>query len=540
VIDSTAESLTPQERLSLAQRAVALDPYRERAHRQLLRALADLGRRNDAVAHYRQLERALQAELGVEPEAATRALLESLRADPTIDARGGAPPNRVPIDPSARVRPPWWHGQRLAPAALAALLLLVGAGVAITEHLHNPATTDRGRPSIAVLPFINMSNDPQQDYLADGISEDLITDLAKVSGLFVISRNSTFVYKGKDVVPAEVAGALGVRYLVEGSVRREGDHLRVNAQLVDTVTSGHLWAERYDRTMTDVFALQDDITRNIVAALQIELSPGDQMRVAETGDVQAYDAFLQGWELYRRNTPQGHSEAIRYFERAIALDPSYGRAHAALALVYYDIGDNTWSEKLGFTYDLMTQRSRHELAQAMQHPTSTAYLLQGEYLRMAKRYDEAVEESERAVALDPSDSLALANLSNILTSAGRTEDGLDTIKSAMRIDPHYPALYLHYLAKARFGLGQFADAATNWEEATTRNPESAWWFVFLASAYGHLGRLSDAKTAIAKADAGFASWGARTTLHLASIALEYKDRSDLDRVLDGLRKAGVE
>jgi TolB-like protein/class 3 adenylate cyclase len=241
---------------------------------------------------------------------------------------------RVKIDGARRkpmVRPPWSRRQRMAIAALPALLIVAGGAVALTEYLRNPAATSRERPSIAVLPFTNMSADPQQDYLADGISEDLITDLAKVSGLFVISRNSTFVYKGKAVVPAEVADALGVRYLLEGSVRRDGDRLRVNAQLIDAKTSGHLWADRYDRTMTDVFALQDDITRGIVAALKVQLSESDQGRVAqvETADVRAYDAFLQGWELYRNHTPQGHAAAIPYLERAIAFDPSYGRAHAA-------------------------------------------------------------------------------------------------------------------------------------------------------------------------------------------------------------------
>ena len=445
---------------------------------------------------------------------------------------------RVPLSPGAKPRLPRSRRRRLAAAAASVALLLVGSGIAITEHWRNAAAPDRDRPSIAVLPFASMSADPQQDYFADGMTEDLITDLAKVSGLFVISRNSTFVYKGKDVEPAAVAGELGVRYLLEGSVRRQGDELRINVQLIDTATNGHLWAERYDRAMTDVFALQDDITRHIVTALQVEFSTSDQGRLANQGtsDVRAYDAFLQGWDHYRRTTPQDHAAAIPYFERAIALDPGYGRAHAALALTYYDIADNGWAKQLGFTWEDVLARSRQHLDQALQHPTSTAYLLQGEWLRVAGRFDEAVVESERAVALDPSDSLALANLSNILSSAGRAQDGLDAINSAMRIDPHYPPLYLHYLAKAQFGLGHFAEAAASWEEDTKRSPESAWGFVFLASAYGYLGRMSEAKAAVAKADAGFGS--SRTTVLLGSV-ISYKERSDLERFLDGLRKAGV-
>lgn len=440
------------------------------------------------------------------------------------------------MHPGAKARLPWSLRRRLLVAAIPIVLVAVGAGAAIFAHWHG--ADSRGRPSIAVLPFTNMSDDPKQDYLADGISEDLITDLANVSGLFVMSRNATFVYKGKPVVPADIAKTLGIRYMLEGSVRREGDLLRVNAQLIDATTGGHIWAKRYDRTMTEVFSLQDDITRSIVTALQVELSEVEQYRVTqvETSNVLAYDAFLQGWELYHKNSAQTHGAAIPLFEKAVALDPSYGRAHAALALVYYEIADATWSQQLGLEEGHVRALSREQLDLALQHPTSTARLLQGEMLRIAGHYDEAITEAERAVALDPSDPLALANLSNLLTSAGRAQDGLDAVKSATRIDPN-SSFYLHYLAKAQFGLGDFAAAAKTWEEGTARSPDQSWWFLFLASAYGHLGRLSDAKAALAKADAGFAGWG-QTTVLLGSV-LPYKDRADLDRLLDGLRKAGA-
>jgi len=442
----------------------------------------------------------------------------------------------VALDPGAKARLPWSLRRRLVVAAIPILLVAFGAGAAIIAHWHGAATRDR--PSIAVLPFTNMSDDPKQDYLADGISEDLITDLANVSGLFVMSRNATFVFKGKAVVPSEVAKTLGVRYMLEGSVRREGDLLRVNAQLIDGTTGGHIWAKRYDRTMTEVFSLQDDITRSIVNALQVELSEVDQYRVAqiETSNVLAYDAFLQGWELYHKNSAQTHGAAIPLLEQAIALDPSYGRAHAALAVVYFDIADATWSQQLGLDEAQVRRLSREQLDLALEHPTSTAHLLQGEMLRIAGHYDEAITEAERAVALDPSDSLALANLSNLLSSAGRARDGLDAVKSALRIDPNL-SFYLHYLAKAQFGLGDFTAAAKTWEEGTARSPDQTWWFLFLASAYGHLGRLSDAKAALAKANAGFAGW-AETTVLLGA-ALAYKNQADLDRVLDGLRKAGA-
>ena len=445
----------------------------------------------------------------------------------------------VPLEGTTKVHRPWSRRQRLAAGIAPVVLILAIGGVAMTDRWRSAQAPASDRPAIAVLPFVNMSDDSKQDYFADGMTEDLITDLSKVAGLFVISRNSTFVYKGKAVTPAEVADELGVRYLLEGSVRREGDLLRVNAQLIDTATSGHLWAERYDRALTDVFTLQDEITRQIVAALELELTDSDRERLGrqDRADVRAYDAFLQGWELYRRNTPRDHWAAITHFGEAIAIDPQYGRPYAAMALTYYDIVDFGWAGELGLPDGMAFSRSREYLDKALKYPTSTAYLLQGEWLRVGGRFDESIAVSEQAVALEPSDSYALANLSNILTSAGRAEDGLAAIERAMEIDPHYPALYLHYLGKALFGLERYAEAAEAWERETTRNPQLTWGYVFLASTYGHLGRLPEARTAIAKADAGFEGW-ARMTVLLASQAA-YKNRADLERLLDGLRMAGA-
>lgn len=445
----------------------------------------------------------------------------------------------VPLEGTAKIVRPWSKRQRLALGIAPTVLVVAAAGIFFADRWRNGDRPAPDRPAIAVLPFVNMSDDLQQDYFADGMTEDLITDLSKIAGLFVISRNSTFVYKGKAITPAEVADDLGVRYLLEGSVRRQGDQLRVNAQLIDTATSGHLWAERYDRTVTDVFSLQDDITRQIVAALELEMTETDREKLArkEITDVRAYDAYLQGWELYRRNTPRDHWAAISQFGEAIAVDPNYGRANAALALTYYDIADFSWSDQLGLSEEMVLSRSRQYLDKALQYPTSTAHLLQGEWLRVGGRFDEAIAEFELAVALEPSDLYALANLSNILTSAGRADDGLEAIERAMQIDPHYPALYLHYLAKAQFGLDRFTEAAEAWERETTRNPELTWGYVFLAAAYGHLGRIPEARAAIAKADAGFEGW-ARTTVLMAS-QTAYRERADLERLLDGLRKAGV-
>jgi TolB-like protein len=189
------------------------------------------------------------------------------------------------------------------------------------------------KPSIAVLPFVNLSDDPKQEYFADGMTEDLITDLSKISGLFVIARNSTFKYKGKPVKIRQVAEELGVRYVLEGSVRRAADRVRINTQLIDATSGGHLWAERYDGNIGDIFDLQDKIAQKIVAALALKLTVGEQEHVVrkETENIVAYDAFLKGWEHYRRFTPDDFAKAYSFFKKALDSDPDYGRAHAALA-----------------------------------------------------------------------------------------------------------------------------------------------------------------------------------------------------------------
>lgn len=221
-----------------------------------------------------------------------------------------------------------------------------------------PASVDRmafalpEEPSIAILPFENLSGEPDQDYFADGMTEDLITDLSKISGLFVIARKSSFAYKGRQVNVPQVAEELGVRYVLEGSVRRAGDEVRINAQLIDTVTRGHLWAERYDGSLADVFGLQDMVTRKIVAALAVKLTAIEQERIAqkETESAKAYDVFLQGWQHYLRQKPENFRKAISYFEEALDTDPEYGRAYAALALTYLQVWKRYWHAKIGFRY----------------------------------------------------------------------------------------------------------------------------------------------------------------------------------------------
>jgi TolB-like protein/rhodanese-related sulfurtransferase len=358
------------------------------------------------------------------------------------------------------------------------------------------------KPSIAVLPFNNMSDDPGQDYFADGMTEDLITDLSKISGLFVIARNSSFSYKGQQVKVGRVAEELGVRYVLEGSVRRAGDEVRINAQLIDATTGGHLWAERYDGTLEDVFDLQDRVTEQIVAALAISLTGEEQAQQArhDTDNAAAHDAYLQGWAHYKLLTPQDLARAIPFFEEAVRLDPGYAQAHAALASVYWDAYQNDWAFDLDMPSFRAEARANEHLEEALKAPTPLAHVLQSRMFASLGFPGEAVVEAEKAVALDGNDATALAGLASALVQADRPAEGLDYIDQAMRVDPHHPPSYLITLGATQFGLEQYEDAAMTFKRAVKRNPDSVLPLVYLASSHGHLGRIKDADNAIEAAN----------------------------------------
>ena len=384
---------------------------------------------------------------------------------------------------------------------------------ASVEHMAFPLPD---KPSIAVLPFTNMSGDPEQEYFADGMTEDLITDLSKISGLFVIARNSSFSFKGQQVKVRQVAEELGVRYVLEGSVRRAGNQVRINAQLIDATTGGHLWAERYDGSLQDIFALQDQVTQQIVAALKINLTSEEEAQQAHhnTDNAEAHDAFLQGWAYYRLEKPADLARGIPYFEEAIRLDPNYGQAHAALASIFWDAYVNDWAFDLDMPSFRAEERANEHLEQAFKAPSPLAHAQQARvYLSMGFP-GVAVEEAEKAVALDGNDATALAALANALLLTGRTQEGADTIRKAMRLDPHHPPNYLTILGAALFGLEQYGEAARIFERALKRNPENQKALIYLASCYGYLGRMREAEDTIETAN------GLRRSLGLGELSLE--------------------
>jgi adenylate cyclase len=398
-------------------------------------------------------------------------------------------------------------------------------------------------PSIAVLPFVNMSEDPGQEYFSDGITEDLITDLSKISSVMVIARNSTFPYKGKPVQIKQVAEDLGVRYVLEGSVRRAGDEIRINAQLVDTMTGHHVWAERYDGSMKDVFALQDRITQKIVSALAVKLTRTEKQTIEEKGtkNVEAYDAFLRGWVHCLRMTPDDLSRAIQSFKKAIALDPDYGRAYAALALAYWT-GTNVQGVMRGLEVSWLEARLRvrQYLKLAMRNPTAIAHHVNGLSYLLRRQHEEAVSELERALVLDPNDPSIYQDMGVVLNYSGKPREAVDFLNRGMRLDPHNPARYLIFLGAAQFCMGNLEEAASLMEKARRINPEMTGSNAWLAVIYGLLGRQKDARAAL---DRYIKEWWERAPVSPRLSAIMYffpfKDRAVADRFAEGMVKAGI-
>jgi len=350
--------------------------------------------------------------------------------------------------------------------------------------------------SIAVLPFDNFSADPAQAYFADGITEDLITDLSRLPGLIVIARHSSFAYKGKQVLPQQVARELEVRYVLEGSVQRQGDRLRINAQLIDAVGGQHLWADRYSGTMKDVFALQDKVIGEIVAALQLALP--DTTGRGETSNPAAYDALLQGLERLRQGSKEETVAAIKAFERAVALDPDYARAHALLAAAHGQAVNSLWDLAAGAGFQRSYDSMRKHLALAMRAPTPQAHAVNAEQASREGRNSEALAEIDEALKLAPSDPEVRLTRARILNALGRGSDAEAEVRRAMRLEPIFSPIYRRELAVAQFGQGKYEDALSTITEVVNRQSDEPSDFATLIACLGQLGRTAGVQEAIAK------------------------------------------
>ncbi|CAN7281921.1 guanylate cyclase [Phyllobacterium sp. LjRoot231] len=445
-----------------------------------------------------------------------------------------------------------------AAVATVAIFLLAGAGAWWQPWRRAGESSDawnvvasETRPSLVVLPFDNLSDDKQQGYLADGLTEDLTTELARLPGLFVISRNAAVTYKGKATQPTQVAAELGVRYILEGSIRRAGDVMRINAQLVDATTGGHIWAERFDGAWSGVFELQDKMVGEIATALKLRLIMGQRAAqiAGGTSNPTAYEAYLRGRELLRREKPEDWGEAIKNYEQALALDPKFGNAAAELAWIYREAQwTKSRSNELGLTPDEARSKAEAYFEEAGRHPSPTYYPILAARLIMQQRSDEAIAASERAIALDSSDPAGYEAMSTALIFNGRAADGLGYLNGAMRVDPGWSRWRQFVVGMAYFSMDRFEEAAVTLEKIGPQSKETTYWdfwatyngLKLIISTYGHLGRIADAVTAgerikpyLAKADER------ENTGLLAATEFPFKNYADLERVLVGLRKAGV-
>jgi adenylate cyclase len=398
-----------------------------------------------------------------------------------------------------------------------------------------PAPAPPEKPSIAVLPFQNMSGDPEQEYFTDGMTEDLITDLSKVSGLFVIARNSTFTYKGKAVDVKRVGRELGVRHVLEGSVRKAGNRVRIAAQLIDAGSGGHLWAERFDRDLTDIFATQDEVVERIVGALAVRLTRGEEQRLRRrgTGNVEAYEAWLRARELLTRSTRESVAQARAMYRRAIEIDSKFPAPHAGLALALIADYISDWAPDPAQALAEAERWARRAVELDDQEPVS--HLALGSVSVWRRDHEGALAEFRRMIALDPNFAQGHSATGLALMYAGRAAEALEAIATAMRLDPHYPSIVLHFLAQANFSLGRYDTAVELLVRRIARTPGTDSSRMLLAACYGHLGRADDARATWAellKVNPDF-------SLAQRERVLPYKDPGDFKRIADGLAKAGL-
>lgn len=421
------------------------------------------------------------------------------------------------------------------------LVLLIGVGGVATWTFSLRFSGVRAvlelpdKPSIAVLPLANMSDDPQQEYFSDGMTEDLITALSKISGMFVIARTSVFTYKGRPVKVQQVSQDLGVRYVLEGSVRKAAERVRITAQLIDATTGAHLWAERYDRVLEDVFTVQDEITRNIVTALEVQLTSGEQARLWRQGTTnpEAYDTFLRGRDQAMRKTRESTAQARRLFERAIELDPGFAMAYVGLASTFTLEGKLGWSPSLAES--LERARELTHKAIALDDSLADAYGQLGHISLLQRQHEQAISAGQQAIALSPNGAEVHALLAVTLNFSGRPEDGLAMIEKAIRLSPVYPSWYLNVLGMSHYLVGRYEEALAAFTHSRDRYPDVWFPYVGLVLTSVQLGREGDARAAateILRREPAF-------SLERYAALQPYQNPADLTQELGILRQGGL-
>lgn len=417
-----------------------------------------------------------------------------------------------------------------------AVLLLAGALLLLTTWEANQDIALSDLRSIAVLPFENLSEDTEQDYFANGITEDLITDLSKVSGLRVVARNSVFAYQNSMETEQKIGTDLNVRYIVRGNVRREKEHVRINVRLLDTRDGSNRWAERYDRKISGIFQLQDEITRQVVSSLQIELSVGESQRIIDhyTTSIVAYDLYLKGMELYSRRSGEDNALARQYFQQAIDNDPDFARAYAGLALTYSINSINGWGTSV--ERSLAQAESLARKAKQLNPGLPQAYFVLGMVEMYKLNHAQATRELENAIKLKPSYADAYGLLAWVLHFAGRPEEGLHAMDKAIGLNPQVPGIYLMVQGALRYELEDFPKAIHLLEQSVEKNPSYQLARVFLAASYAAEGRLQDARWQVIEVSALNPEFSLITVEQGAPI----RDPDYRARLLRDLRGAGLE
>lgn len=492
LMDRAEHSGNIDEAIGHGLKLISLDPLQEGVHRTLMRLYAAQGRNDAALAQYERCKHELSSQLGVLPEAETETLVRSIRNG-----------RRAP--------------QANAPAQAP------------------PVFTLPNKPSIAVLPFTNLTNNREQDFFADGMTEDIIGALSRMRDLFVISRMSSFVYKGRTISAENTARELGVRYILEGSVRVAGDRVRVNAHLIDGLSGGHVWAERYEGDINDIFKVQDEITRSIALALQVKLTEGESARLWEgqTNNLRAWEKMVQAREVFSRYTTIDTAAARKLLEEVLVIDPMYAGAIALLGTTYY--WDARFSPFVDKMLSLNLAEAQAEKILALNPEIAAAYTLRGMIAYLHDQHDQAVEFARRAVDLAPSDFRAATYLGQAYIYAGEPEKAAISLKAAVRLKPYRESWVTYYFTLAHLWMGNVAAALQSAELYLQQEPDEPYGLMYLAVVYGFLEQFVQVNATVAQLKERFPAFGIKNVL----LSEHYKDREKLERIVTILRTAGL-
>ena len=432
-----------------------------------------------------------------------------------------------------------WHW-----TALAAVVVLIVGAVTIWNFYFRlpsvePASVEKmafplpDKPSIAVLPFTNMSDDPKQEYFSDGITENIITALSKTPKLFVIARNSTFTYKDKPVKVQQVAEELGVRYILEGSVQKTEKRVRINAQLIDAITGRHLWAERYDRNLSDIFAVQDEITIKIISALRVKLTKGESLWGVGTDNLDAYLKYLQSRKHGQRFSKESYALRRKLAEEAIALDPEYVDAYLELSDTYLLSMRSSSPDSAKQLLERAEELVKRAISLRGDHADARAFL--GRIYLRKKQFDKAIAEGQRAVAMAPNSADVNARFAMTLECAGRPKESISLYKKAMRLSPVSDSWYVVGLGWSYFDIGHYEEAISAFKRYLNLHPEHKFTRASLAAAYIMLGREEEARNEAAEVLRLYPKFSVEAYRKRSL----YKNPEDVKRFYDALLKAGL-